>query len=116
MRGWGEDRWWRGRDGDGTGRSEGGRRGRAYSAHDGVVVGQVRFAVLAAEDPVRGQVGVVFQPHGRAWLEASWLLPVRGLGGGCGTGPGSQATGSLVDDGRIEYRSGFCGRKSVLLV
>jgi len=24
MRGWGEDRGWRGRDGDGTGRSEGG--------------------------------------------------------------------------------------------
>lgn len=80
--GCGVDRLWRGGNGHGK---EG---GRAYSAHDGVVVGQVGFAVLAAEDPVRGQVGVVFQPHGRAWLEASWLLPVRGFRWWMWDGPG----------------------------
>lgn len=66
--------------------------GGAYSAHDGVVVREVRFAVLAAEDAVRVQVDVVFQPHCRAWLKTIFvccrLSRCFRVGGGCGDGPG----------------------------
>ena len=40
-----------------------GKERRAYSAHDSIVIRQVRLAVLAAKDAVRVQVDVVRQPH-----------------------------------------------------